>query len=284
MIAHMKLQLAGTPLGNPRDASARLIEAIQGAQIIAAEDSRRFQRLCQDLSISTSAKVLSFFEGNEIERTAELIRYLKEGTSVLVLTDAGMPLVSDPGYKLVRDAIAANVPIEVIPGPSAVTSALLLSGLPTARFTFEGFVPRAEGARENFFETLRFENRTMVIFEAPHRINETLKVATSTLGENRQAVICREMTKTYEEVVRGTLAELKQWSESKEILGEITIVISGAQVDAKELTEQEIVSKVQALESAGMDRKEAIAEVAHQLNLAKRMVFDAMVNAKKLGS
>ena len=281
MIAHMKLQLAGTPLGNPRDASARLIEAIQGAEIIAAEDSRRFQRLCQDLSISTSAKVVSFFEGNEIERSAELLKTLKEGASVLLLTDAGMPMVSDPGYKLVRDAIAANVDIEVIPGPSAVTTALVLSGLPTDRFVFEGFVPRTHGARENFFENLRFEIRTIVIFEAPHRINETLEVANSILGGDRKAAVCREMTKTYEEVVRGSLAELKLWAESKEILGEITIVISGAINGAKELTEQEIVSKVQALESAGMNRKEAISEVALQLNLAKRLVFDAMVKAKK---
>jgi 16S rRNA (cytidine1402-2'-O)-methyltransferase len=281
MIAHMKLQLAGTPLGNPLDASTRLIEAIQSAEIIAAEDSRRFQRLCQDLSISTSAKVLSFFEGNETERTTELLKYLNEGASVLVLTDAGMPLVSDPGYKLVRAAIAANIKIEVIPGPSAVTTALILSGFPTDRFAFEGFVPRTQGARENFFENLRFENRTIVIFEAPHRILETLEVANSILGENREAVICREMTKTYEEIVRGNLAQLKKWAESKEILGEITMVISGALDGAKELTEQEIVSKVQALENAGMDRKEAITEVAQQLNLAKRVVFDAMVNAKK---
>ena len=284
MIAHMKLQLAGTPLGNPRDASARLIQAIQEAQIIAAEDSRRFQRLCQDLSISTTAKVLSFFEGNEIERSAELLRYLKEGTSVLVVTDAGMPMVSDPGYKLVRDAIAENIQIEVIPGPSAVTTALVLSGLPTDRFIFEGFVPRTQGARENFFESLRFENRTIIFFEAPHRINETLAAAASILGEDRQAVICREMTKTYEEVARGTLAELKIWADSKEILGEITMVISGAIDGAKELTEQEIVLKVQALETAGMERKEAISEVANQLKLAKRVVFDAMVNAKKLGN
>lgn len=281
MIALMKLQLAGTPIGNPKDASARLIEAIKGAEIIAAEDSRRFQRLCQDLEIQTSAKVLSFFEGNENERTEVLLAALKSGRSVLVLTDAGMPTVSDPGFKLLRGAIEMKIPVEVIPGPSAVTNALVLSGLPTDRFCFEGFVPRTSGAREKFFENLKFETRTIIIFEAPHRIQETLNCASLILGNNRQAAICREMTKRYEEVVRGTFSELCHWSESKEVLGEITMVISGATENAKELSELELVEKVRSLENEGMDRKEAIATVAQELNLAKRLVFDAMVNAKK---
>lgn len=281
MIALMKLQLAGTPLGNPKDASPRLIEAIQSAEIIAAEDSRRFLRLCQDLEIETKAKVLSFFEGNEIERTEELLASLQSGMTVLVVTDAGMPTVSDPGFKLLRGAIELNLPIEVIPGPSAVTTALALSGLPTDRFCFEGFVPRTLGAREKFFENLKFETRTIILFEAPHRIQETLRSAAKILGSDRQAAICREMTKRYEEVVRASLAELCSWSESKEILGELTIVIAGASENAKELSEQELVEKVRALENEGMDRKEAIAVVAQELNLAKRVVFDAMVNAKK---
>ena len=282
MIAHMKLQLAGVPLGNPGDASARLISAIKSASIIAAEDSRRFQRLCQDLGISSEAKVLSFFEGNEEERTEQLLKELKNGADVLVVTDAGMPTVSDPGFKLVRAAVEANIPVEVLPGPSAVTTALALSGLPTDRFCFEGFVPRTQGARNRFFENLKFESRTIVFFEAPHRLLETLDVAAEILGEDRKAALCREMTKTYEETVRGDLAEIKTWAGSKEILGEITIVISGAAEGAKEVSQQSIIDAVRKLEDIGMDRKEAIAAVSQELDLPKRDVFDAMVAAKNL--
>ena len=280
MIAHMKLLLAGVPLGNPGDASARLIKAIEQATIVAAEDSRRFQRLCQDLGITTSAKVLSFFEGNEDERTEQLLLSLKSGSEVLVLTDAGMPTVSDPGFKLVRAAVEAGIEIEVLPGPSAVTTALALSGLPTDRFCFEGFVPRTQGAREKFFENLKYESRTIVFFEAPHRLLETLETAINILGEARKVALCREMTKTYEETVRGTFSELLIWAKSKEILGEITIVVNGANEGAKELTQQEIIERVRILENAGMERKEAIAAVAKELDLPKREVFDAMVHAK----
>ena len=280
MIAHMKLLLAGVPLGNPGDASARLIKAIEQATIVAAEDSRRFQRLCQDLGITTSAKVLSFFEGNEDERTEQLLLLLKSGSEVLVLTDAGMPTVSDPGFKLVRAAVEAGIEIEVLPGPSAVTTALALSGLPTDRFCFEGFVPRTQGAREKFFENLKYESRTIVFFEAPHRLLETLETAINILGEARKVALCREMTKTYEETVRGTFSELLIWAKSKEILGEITIVVNGANEGAKELTQQEIIERVRILENVGMERKEAIAAVAKELDLPKREVFDAMVHAK----
>jgi 16S rRNA (cytidine1402-2'-O)-methyltransferase len=282
MIAHMKLQLAGVPLGNPGDASARLLTAIKSASIIAAEDSRRFQRLCQDLGISNEAKVLSFFEGNEEERTEQLLKELKNGADVLVVTDAGMPTVSDPGFKLVRAAVEANIPVEVLPGPSAVTTALALSGLPTDRFCFEGFVPRTQGLRNKFFENLKFEPRTIVFFEAPHRLLETLDVAAEILGENRKGALCREMTKTYEETVRGNLSELKSWARSKDVLGEITIVISGAAEGAKEVSQQSIIEAVRKLEDVGMDRKEAIAAVSQQLELPKRDVFDAMVAAKNL--
>ena len=278
----MKLVLAGVPLGNPGDASARLITAIKSASIIAAEDSRRFQRLCQDLEISASGKILSFFEGNEEERTEQLLNELKNGSDVLVVTDAGMPTVSDPGFKLVRAAVEANIPVEVLPGPSAVTTALALSGLPTDRFCFEGSVPRTQGAREKFFGKLKFEERTIVFFEAPHRLLETLETATNALGKDRKAALCREMTKTYEETVRGTLGHIKDWANSKEILGEITIVIDGAIQGAKEISQQSIIDAVKKLESVGMDRKEAIAAVAEELDLPKREVFDAMVAAKNL--
>ena len=280
MIAHMKLLLAGVPLGNPGDASARLISAISSTSIIAAEDSRRFQRLCQDLGVASQAKVLSFFEGNEEERTEQLLNELKNGADVLVVTDAGMPTVSDPGFKLVRSAIEANIPVEVLPGPSAVTTALALSGLPTDRFCFEGFVPRTQGAREKFFDELKFEPRTIVFFEAPHRLIDTLNVAVNILGADRKAALCREMTKTYEETVRGNLATLSEWANSKEVLGEITIVIEGAINGAKEINQEKIVAAVRKLESVGMDRKEAVASIAAELNLPKREVFDAMVAAK----
>ena len=280
MIAHMKLLLAGVPLGNPGDASARLISAIKNASIIAAEDSRRFQRLCQDLGISSQAKILSFFEGNEEERTEQLLNELRNGADVLVVTDAGMPTVSDPGFKLVRSAVAENIQVEVLPGPSAVTTALALSGLPTDRFCFEGFVPRSQGAREKFFEELRFEVRTVVFFEAPHRLQETLITAINFLGAERKAALCREMTKTYEETVRGTLSSLQDWASSKEVLGEITIVVEGAIVGAREINHERIIDSVRKFENAGMDRKEAIAAVAQELNLPKREVFDAMVAAK----
>lgn len=224
----MALVLAATPLGNPLDASERLKQAIASAEIIAAEDSRRFHRLASDLGVTFTAKVISFFEGNESDRTIEILELLRSGKEVLVVTDAGMPTISDPGFRLLRDAIAQKIETTVIPGPSAPTMAIALSGLPTDRFTFEGFAPRAQGARKSFYEKLRFEERTMVMFEAPHRLAESLADALAVFGANRSAAICREMTKTYEEVVRGSLEELLQWSMSKEILGEITLVIAGS--------------------------------------------------------
>jgi 16S rRNA (cytidine1402-2'-O)-methyltransferase len=202
------LTLAATPLGNPGDASPRLKAAIEGAEVIAAEDSRRFHRLASDLGVTFTAKIISFFDGNETARTQEVLTLLQAGKRVLVVSDAGMPTISDPGFRLTRDAIALNIPIVVIPGPSAPTMALALSGLATDRFTFEGFLSRSAGARQSHLESLRFEERTMIFFEAPHRITECLSDALDTFGSDRRAAICREMTKTYEETVRGTLAEL----------------------------------------------------------------------------
>ena len=199
-----------------------------------------------------------------------------------VVTDAGMPTVSDPGFKLVRASVEAKIDIEVIPGPSAVTTALALSGLPTDRFCFEGFVPRTQGARDKFFDNLKFESRTIVFFEAPHRLLETLDSAIAILGDDRKAALCREMTKTYEETVRGTLSEIQSWANSKEILGEITMVIDGASEGAKEISQQAIIDAVRKLEEVGMERKEAIAAVSKELDLPKREVFDAMVAAKNL--
>jgi 16S rRNA (cytidine1402-2'-O)-methyltransferase len=255
--------------------------AIESAEIIAAEDSRRFHRLAADIGASFSARILSFFEGNETERTAELIALLHEGRNVLVLTDAGMPTISDPGFRLLRDAVAENIEVHVIPGPSAPTMAIALSGLPTDRFTFEGFAPRTSGARIAFYESLRFEERTMVLFEAPHRLLDSLQDAESILGSGRRGAICREMTKTYEETIRGTLADLIEWAQNREILGEITLVFAGVEVGTESATNSQMVSRVREFESAGMDRKDAITTVARELDIPKKLVYAAVVEAQR---
>jgi 16S rRNA (cytidine1402-2'-O)-methyltransferase len=277
----MTLTLAATPLGNPGDASPRLKDAIIAAEVIAAEDSRRFHRLAADLGVTFTARIISFFDGNETARTEEVLSLLQSGKKVLVVSDAGMPTISDPGFRLTRDAIALGISVVVIPGPSAPTMALALSGLATDRFTFEGFLPRTSGARRTHLDTLRFEERTMIFFEAPHRIAESLKDAAEIFGDERRAAICREMTKTYEETVRGSIHELILWSESKEILGEITIVIAGVPVGTAAKTADEIVVRVREFESAGMDRKDAISTVAKEYELPKKVVYAAVVDASK---
>ena len=278
----MTLILAATPLGNPGDASPRLKSAIENASIIAAEDSRRFHRLCADIEVTFSARVLSFFEGNEADRTRELIGELKSGAIVLVVSDAGMPTISDPGFRLMRDAIAEGIEVSVIPGPSAVTMSVALSGLPTDRFSFEGFPPRTGGARLAAFEKLRFEERTMVFFEAPHRLGDSLIDAVNVFGADRRGAICREMTKRYEETIRGNLRELSAWAAGNEILGEITLVIAGAVTDSASLTAADMVGRVREFETAGMDRKTAIATVAEEFGIAKRLVYAAVVDANKM--
>lgn len=276
----MTLTLAATPLGNPGDASTRLKDAIENAGIVAAEDSRKFHRLCADLNIDFKGRVISFFEGNEQERTAEILTMLHAGTSVLVVSDAGMPTINDPGFRLMRDAIAGGIPVAVIPGPSAVTTAIALAGLPTDRFVFEGFSPRTSGAREKFFENLRNEERTIVWFEAPHRLLDALEDAVAVFGLNRSGAICREMTKRYEETIRASLGELLSWAKNNEVLGEITMVLEGAPSNSAEITAESMVSRVKEFETAGMDRKSAIAAVAEEFSVAKRVVFAAMVEAK----
>ena len=274
------LILAAIPLGNPADASTNLREAIVNAKFIAAEDSRKFSRLCLDLGITYSAKIISFFEGNEIERLDELVKILESGSDLLVVTDAGMPGISDPGYRLARAAVEKNIKIKVLPGPSAVTTALLLSGLPSDRFCFEGFAPRTSGARKTWFENLANETRTIIMFEAPHRLLESLADAVAVFGPNRLGAICREMTKTYEEVIRGDLETLHNWAASSEILGEITLVIAGFDPDTREFSEADLIAEVLKQEAAGISRKEAITEVARITGRAKREVFDAMVTHK----
>jgi 16S rRNA (cytidine1402-2'-O)-methyltransferase len=274
------LILACLPIGDVRDASAHLIESIQNATYVAAEDSRKFARLCQELNIKHHAKVITFFEGNESEKIDELTSLLKSQKDILVVTDAGAPGVSDPGYRLIRAAVEADVKIKVLPGPSAVVTALLLSGLPTDRFCFEGFPPRTQGARSKWFNDLAQEERTIIFFEAPHRIVESLKDAGDAFGLDRIGAVCREMSKHYEEVVRGELTQLIEWAESKDILGEITIVISGFDPGTREFDSAQLVQMVLNQESAGEGRKEAIAQVAKETGISKRVVFDAMVAYK----
>jgi len=274
------LILACLPIGDSRDASAHLIQVIQKVQYVAAEDSRKFARLCQDLDIKHNAKVISFFEGNESEKLEELTNLLELQKDLLVVTDAGAPGISDPGYRLIRAALQSNVEIKVLPGPSAVTTALLLSGLPTDRFCFEGFPPRTQGARAKWFEELAQQERTIIFFEAPHRITECLIDAANAFGLDRSGAICREMSKNYEEVVRGSIAELISWAKSKEILGEITVVIAGFDPASRQIADEDLIKRVLELEEIGESRKEAIAQVAKKYAVAKRVVFDAMVTYK----
>lgn len=273
------LVLAGTPIGDPADAPPRLAEQLRTADVVAAEDTRRLRRLAQELGVEPAGRVVSYFEGNEAARTPELVARLSEGAHVLLVTDAGMPSVSDPGYRLVAAAVEAGIRVTAVPGPSAVLTALALSGLPVDRFCFEGFPPRKAGERSRTLNALADEPRTMVFFEATHRITETLTAMAESFGADRPAAVCRELTKTYEEVKRGTLGELAAWSKDG-VRGEITVVVSGASAGPVEHTPESLAALVAVREDAGEHRKEAIAAVAAELGLPKREVFDAVVAAK----
>ncbi|GAA0681429.1 16S rRNA (cytidine(1402)-2'-O)-methyltransferase [Kitasatospora atroaurantiaca] len=274
------LVLAGTPIGDVSDAPPRLLTELASADVIAAEDTRRLRRLTQALGVTPVGRVVSYFEGNEVARTPELIEALLGGARVLLVTDAGMPSVSDPGYRLVDAAVAADIKVTAVPGPSAVLTALALSGLPVDRFTFEGFLPRKTGDRARQLAEVAAEPRTMVFFEAPHRIAEALAAMAEAFGPERPAAVCRELTKTYEEVKRGPLGELAAWAAGG-VKGEITVVVAGAPPAAPQsLTPEELARRVAVREEAGERRKEAIAAVAAELGLPKREVFDAVVAAK----
>ncbi|MER7707065.1 16S rRNA (cytidine(1402)-2'-O)-methyltransferase [Kitasatospora sp. NPDC097605] len=274
------LVLAGTPIGDVADAPPRLLTELAAADVIAAEDTRRLRRLTQALGVTPAGRVVSYFEGNEVGRTPELVEALLGGARVLLVTDAGMPSVSDPGYRLVAAAVAADVKVTAVPGPSAVLTALALSGLPVDRFTFEGFLPRKSGDRARQLASIAAEPRTMVFFEAPHRIAEALAAMAEAFGPERPAAVCRELTKTYEEVRRGPIGELAAWA-AEGVKGEITVVVAGAPPAApQELTLAELARLVAVREEAGERRKEAIAAVASELSVPKREVFDAVVAAK----
>ena len=277
------LVLAGTPIGRDEDASPRLAAELASADVIATEDTRRLKRLLRVLDVTPRGRLVSYFEANETARTPDLVQDLLGGARVLVVTDAGMPSVSDPGYRLVAAAVEAGVRVTAVPGPSAVLTAVAVSGLPVDRFCFEGFLPRKGGGRSSRLAELSAEPRTMVFFEAPHRLAASLADMASAFGDDRPAAVCRELTKTYEEIKRGGLGDLAKWADEGEVRGEITVVVGGAVPGAgRELSGAELAELVFAREEAGgLRRKEAIAEVAAEVGLPKREVFDAVVAAKE---
>jgi 16S rRNA (cytidine1402-2'-O)-methyltransferase len=268
--------LAATPIGDAADGSPRLRAELTGADVIAAEDTRRLRRLLDRLEVVAGGRIVSYFEGNEAARTPELLTALAEGARVVVVSDAGMPSVSDPGYRLVAAAIEQGVRVTAVPGPSAVLTALAVSGLPVDRFCFEGFLPRKAGERSRRLAALAGEERTMVFFEAPHRTEAALSAMAEALGGDRPAAVCRELTKTHEEVRRGPLADLVAWAADG-IRGEVTIVVAGSSGGpAVDADPGSLRAAVAALEESGSTRKEAIAEVAKRAGLPKREVYDVV--------
>lgn len=274
-----RIVLAGTPIGNTGDATPRLIAWLETADIVAAEDTRRLHRLTSSLGIKAAGQIISYHEHNEATKTAELLAQVQQGKTLVMVTDAGMPSVSDPGFRLVAAAVAAGVPVTAAPGPSAVLTALALSGLPTDRFCFEGFLPRKSGERSTRLHDLALEKRTMVFFEAPHRLEVMLRALHAAFGPTRPAAVCRELTKTYEEVVRKPLGGLLEWAENTQIRGEIAIVVGGAP-DAEPGKVEDHVAAVNELMAQGMRMKEAVAVIAHDVHVSKRELYSAVIAAR----
>ena len=273
-----RLLLAATPLGQVGDASARLIEALATADVVAAEDTRRVRTLAQSLDVRPAGRVVSFFDQNESSRVPWLIEEITGGATVLVVSDAGMPLISDPGYRLVVACADAGLTVSCLPGPSAVTTALAVAGLPSDRFCFEGFAPRKQSARVTWLKSLVNEERTCVFFESPRRLAESLRDAVEVLGPDRRAVVCRELTKTHEEIRRGPLLELADWADEG-VLGEITVVLAGAVPRADLDT---LVALVASRVDDGMRVKDACAEVVATNPGApsRRELYDAVLRAR----
>ena len=269
-----RLILAATPLGNPADASPRLRDALAGADIVAAEDTRRIRRLAADLGVRIGGRVVSHFDAVEDKRSQVLADEVAAGRTVLVVTDAGMPSVSDPGLAAVRRCVDEGLPVTCLPGPSAVTTALVLSGLPCDRFCFEGFLPRRGGPRRERLRSLAAEARTMVFFESPRRLAGCLSDMSEAFGPERSIAICRELTKTYEQVLRGTVGELA--GQVDDILGEITVVVAGAPEEATEPAD--LVADVQRLVDSGMRRSEAVAQVAREAGVSRRQLYEATIH------
>ncbi len=273
-----RLLLGATPLGQPTDASKRLIDALASVDIVAAEDTRRVRTLAQALGVTIAGRVVSLFDQNEETRVPALVADIAAGATVLVVSDAGMPLINDPGYRMVTACVAAGLPVTCLPGPSAVTTALAVSGLPADRFCFEGFAPRRPSARRTWLASLAVETRTCVFFESPRRLAECLNDAVDVLGPDHRAAVCRELTKVYEEIRRGTLAELAEWAAGG-VLGEVTVVLAGSSPKADLPA---LITEVGALVAGGMRVKDACAHVitAHPGAPSKRELYDAVVLAR----
>jgi 16S rRNA (cytidine1402-2'-O)-methyltransferase len=274
-----RLVLAATPIGNVEDASPRLRRLLAEAQVVAAEDTRRLYALAARMGVTIGGRVVSYHEHNEADRASELLEVVASGGTVVVVTDAGMPSVSDPGFRVVAAAVEAGLPVTAAPGPSAVLTALALSGLPTDRFCFEGFPPRRPGERARALAELASERRTLVFFEAPHRLAATLGAMADAFGAARPAAVCRELTKTYEEVRRGPLAELAAWAGAGEVRGEIAVVVGGA-VGQPTAATAELVAEVLARADAGERLKDAVADVAETAHVPKRDLYAAALSAR----
>ncbi|PID97258.1 MAG: 16S rRNA (cytidine(1402)-2'-O)-methyltransferase [Actinomycetales bacterium] len=272
------LVLAATPIGDVHDASSRLADELAGADVIAAEDTRRLRRLCNALRISPEGTVLSYHEHNEASRTGELLDRLRDGDRIVLVADAGMPSVSDPGFRLVAAAAADGIPVTAVPGPSAVLTALALSGLPVDRFCFEGFLPRRAGERAHALAALADERRTMVFFEAPHRLAQTLAALAEVFGPDRPAAVCRELTKTWEEVRRASLGELTEWAGAG-VKGEITVVVAGSSATASRTAAElaDVVAGIRERAAAGERLKDVCAEVALDTGISRKSLYDAAV-------
>lgn len=272
------LVLAATPIGTSRDASQRLRSELTNADVVAAEDTRRFLTLARRLGIVCRARIVSYFDGNEAARTGELVARVAEGQRVVLVTDAGMPSVSDPGYRLVTACLEAGLPVTAVPGPSAVLTALAVSGLPVDRFCFEGFPPRRPGERRRRLHDLAQEVRTMVFFEAPHRLSGFLEAAAAAFGRQRRAVVCRELTKPHEEVIRGTLGEVLEWAAG-EVRGEITVVVEGAA--PREVSMAEALAAVRRELADGAKLSKAVAEVARHAGISRQELYAAALADKE---
>ncbi len=273
------LILAATPIGNLSDASARLIEHLGTSKFIAAEDTRTLLKLARGLGVKLDAKLFSLHEHNEAERVSQLLE-IAATEDVLVVSDAGMPTVSDPGFVLVRAAIEAGIDVTIIPGPSAVLSALAVSGLPTDRFSFEGFLPRKSGERKKLFQSLLLETRTMVFFESPHRIDDSLKDALSVFGETRQASVSRELTKKFEQTIRGTLPELLEWSANP-TKGELVLVIAGnTEASTTSASLEDLLAEVEQGRSEGLSLKQSVAKVAETHSLSKSDLYQQVLDSR----
>lgn len=273
-----RLVLAATPIGDPRDATPRLVTLLAEADVVAAEDTRRLRRLLTALGVTPAGRVVSYHEHNEVARAAELVAAAESGAVVAVVTDAGMPSVSDPGLRVVRAAAEAGVAVTAVPGPSAVLTALALSGLATDRFCFEGFPPRRSGERRRLLASLAAEPRTMIFFEAPHRLTATLADLVEAFGADRPAAVCRELTKTYEEVKRQPLGQLADWAAAGEVLGEVTLVVAGRPAPSGPPAEADVealVVEVRRRVAAGERLKTAVAAVAEPAGVPKRLLYDA---------